>query len=217
MIEIRGKPLLEYNLDRVVDCKNIEEIIIVVGYRANDIISRYGLSYRNIPIKYVTQLKQHGLVHAIKCSTKALDGHDFFLLLGDEFLENSRHVEMMDFFLSEVVHGVCGTLIQNDSDEISKTYAVVQDHNNIKLLIEKPVSKFGKIQGTGHCIFKNFILDYIQHTPHNRLRNEKELPDLIQCAIDDDVVVKSFNICDVYNNVNTEQDYFDSLFKTKIA
>lgn len=206
MIEIRGKPLLEYNLDRVADCKNIEEIIIVVGYRANDIVDRYGLSYRNMPIKYVTQLKQHGLVHAIECSTEALDGHDFFLLLGDEFLENSRHVEMMGFFILNDVMGVCGILNQDNVSEISKTYSVLLYDDTIIRLIEKPKHPINNLQGTGHCIFKNEMLNYIKYTPIHYLRKEKELPDFIQCAVDDGKIIKTFNICDAYNNINSESD-----------
>jgi dTDP-glucose pyrophosphorylase len=60
----------------------------------------------------------------------------------------------------------------------------------------------GNVMGTGNCIFKNEILGYINETPINQQRGEKELPDLIQCAIDEDNIVKSFVICDHYANVN---------------
>jgi dTDP-glucose pyrophosphorylase len=57
--------------------------------------------------------------------------------------------------------------------------------------------------GTGNCVFKNEILSYIEHTPINQKRKEKELPDLIQCAIDDGHIIRSFEICDEYANVNS--------------
>ena len=71
MIEVNGIPLIEHNLNRVIDCKpDISEIIIVVGYKAQDIINRYGWKYNDIPIRHVFQTNQKGLVHAIECSKK---------------------------------------------------------------------------------------------------------------------------------------------------
>ena len=43
-------------------------------------------------------------------------------------------------------------------------------------------------------------------TPINQNRREKELPDLIQCAIDDGLRVKSFDIGEGYVNINTPED-----------
>jgi dTDP-glucose pyrophosphorylase len=55
-------------------------------------------------------------------------------------------------------------------------------------------------------VFKNEILSYIERTPIHPERGEKELPDLIQCAVDDGQLVKIFNICDEYTNINSKQD-----------
>ena len=42
--------------------------------------------------------------------------------------------------------------------------------------------------------------------PINQNRREKELPDLIQCAIDDGEDVRSFDIGEGYVNINTPDD-----------
>ena len=60
--------------------------------------------------------------------------------------------------------------------------------------------------GTGNCIFKNEIFDYIEYTPISYVRKEKELPDLIQCAVDDGNPVKLFFIGSKYFNINTADD-----------
>jgi dTDP-glucose pyrophosphorylase len=62
------------------------------------------------------------------------------------------------------------------------------------------------MQGPGNCVFRNEILSYIKQTPINQQRGEKELPDLIQCAIDEGNIVKSFVICERYTNINSEDD-----------
>ena len=60
--------------------------------------------------------------------------------------------------------------------------------------------------GTGNCIFRNEIFDFIPYTPINYFRKEKELPDLIQCAIDDGKEVQMFFISAKYVNINTPED-----------
>lgn len=207
MLEVNGKPLIEYNLDHAIEIDEIDEIIIVVGYRAEDIINKYGINYKGKKIRYVIQQEQKGVVHAIECAKKAIGKEDFFLMLGDEIFINSRHKEMVKKFIGENLFGLCGVLIQKDKKKISKTYSVLLDNNyRILKLIEKPKNPFNDWQGTGHCIFKNEILQYLEKTPINAERGEKELPDLIQCAIDDGKEVKIFDICDNFINVNSDED-----------
>ena len=88
-----------------------------------------------------------------------------------------------------------------------RTYAVLaNDEDRVFRLIEKPKKPLNSLQGTGNCIFKNEILRYIERTPIHPERGEKELPDLIQCAVDDGQLVKIFHICDAYTNVNSIED-----------
>lgn len=207
MLEFGGKPVLEYNLDRAADLKDLKKIIITVGYRAKDIIDRYGDSFRGKPIEYVFQRQQKGLVHAIESSIKSIGGDDFFLLLGDEILIGSRHGEMYQKFRKEKLFGVCGVCITKDRSKISRTYTVISDKDSrIFRLIEKPMKALNDYQGTGHCIFKNKILSYIDRTPIHPERGEKELPDLIQVAVDNGHKIKIFPVCKKYTNINTEKD-----------
>lgn len=206
MLELGGRPVLEYGLDRAVGLR-VEEIVLVVRHRAEDIINRYGAAYKGVRIKYAIQWEPKGLVHAIECAKDALGGSDFFLLLGDEVLLNSRHVDMLAQFDRGGIFALCGIMLQKDKHKISRTYTVLTNEGGrVFRLIEKPKKPLNSWQGTGHCIFKNEIFSYIERTPTHPERGEKELPDLIQCAIDDDKVVNVFNICDEYTNINSEED-----------
>jgi len=190
----------------------VEEIVLVVGHRAEEIINTYGTSFRGKKIRYVIQWEQKGLVHAIECSRGALGKDDFFLLLGDEVLINSRHVEMVKEFRRENLFGICGVMWQPDREKIRRTYTVITDERGrIFRLIEKPQKALNNYQGTGHCVFKNGILDYIERTPIHHERKEKELPDLVQCAIDDGHEVRIFLVCDKYTNVNSEEDLKEAM------
>jgi dTDP-glucose pyrophosphorylase len=202
MLEINGKPLIEYSLDCATKT-SISEIVIVVGHKAEEIINIYGNKYNGKAIKYVIQPEQKGLVHAIECAREAVGKEDFMLMLGDELMISPRHQLMMDIFGKENLFGICGVVVVEDIDLIKKTYSVIQSEDNrIYRLIEKASKPMNNIMGTGNCIFKNEILSYIDQTPINQKRGEKELPDLIQCAIDEGNIVKSFEICDHYVNIN---------------
>ena len=210
MLVLKGKTLIERTLDYITKI-NLKEIVIVVGYRAEDIINTYGIEYKNIKIKYVIQTTQQGLVHAIECSTDALDNNDFMLFLGDELLINPKHKEMMEKFENEDLFGICGMAIEKNRSKISRTYSVFQNEDGrIYRLIEKPKNPNTDLQGTGNCIFKNELLSYIEKTPINQERGEKELPDLIQCAIDDGKIVISFLLCERYANINSEKDLIEA-------
>lgn len=207
MTKVRGKHLIEYNLDCALEV-DVDEIIIVVGYKAETIINFLGNNYKGKTIKYVIQSEQKGLVHAIECAQKSIDGDDFFLMLGDEILFNPRHQIMIEKFIkNEDIFGICGIAKVDDRSQIKKTYTLIQGpENDIYRLIEKPRHPLNDFQGTGHCVFRNQIYNYIKYTPTHHERSEKELPDLIQCAVDDAMTIKAFVICDKYTNINTHED-----------
>ncbi|HLF91160.1 MAG TPA: nucleotidyltransferase family protein [Anaerolineales bacterium] len=207
MHPFKGRPLIEYSLHNAVSA-SAEEIIIVVSYQAESIINYFGNRYGNTPIKYVIQWERKGLVHAIEYCKDTLDGADFMLFLADEMLFNPQHGEMMRCFSEQNVFSLCGAVQVEDKTQISKTYAIIFDEQSHQIfrLIEKPRKPLNDWMGTGNCVFKNQIFDYIPYTPINQNRNEKELPDLIQCAIDDGRLVKFFDIGGDYVNINTIED-----------
>ena len=207
MIPLAGKPLVEYSLENAARA-GVSEIVVVVGYRAEDVINAYGVDFKGVRVRYVIQDEPQGLVHAIECAQEPIGDSDFMLFLADEILHDPRHPEMVDRFESEDLFVICGIVHDPRPDEIRKTYAVIQNDADERIyrLIEKPRRPPNDIRGTGNCIFRAGIFDYLPLTPINQSRREKELPDLIQCAIDDGHSVKSFEIADTYININTDED-----------
>lgn len=207
MCEFAGRPLIEHSLDNACQA-GVDEIVIVVSYRAESIINYYGNRYGSTPIKYVIQWERKGLVHAIETSRETLDGADFILFLADEVLFGPRHAEMLRAFREQRTFALCGTVLVSDRSLISKTYNVIYNDQDGQIfrLIEKPRKALNDMMGTGNCVFQNGIFDYIPYTPINQQRGEKELPDLIQAAIDDGQIVRLFEIGGRYVNVNTTDD-----------
>jgi dTDP-glucose pyrophosphorylase len=207
MLPMFGKPLIQYSLENAVRA-GASEVAVVVGYRAEQIINRFGIEFEGVRIQYVFQHEPQGLVHAIESSRGAIGNEDFMLFLADEILWAPRHKEMVEHFQREKLAVVCGIVHERDPEEIRKTYAVIEDDRDQRIyrLIEKPRKPPNDIRGTGNCIFRAQIFDYVALTPINQNRGEKELPDLIQCAIDDGLRVKSFDIGQGYVNINTPAD-----------
>jgi len=207
MLQFFGKPLLQYSLENAVRAR-VQEIVLVVGYRAEEIINEFGNQFQGVRIRYVIQHDRLGTVHAFECSQEALAGADFMLFLADEILLQPRHTAMLQCFEEQHLFVVCGVVNEPNREEIRKTYAIIQSDldRRIYRIIEKPRRPPNDLRGTGNCIFRNEIFDYLQLTPVNPHRNEKELPDLIQCAIDDGHRVTSFDIGTGYININTPED-----------
>jgi dTDP-glucose pyrophosphorylase len=156
----------------------------------------------------VIQERPLGVVHAIECCRQSIGESDFMLFLADEILWAPNHVKMVESFEGDELFVICGVVYEPNPHEIRKTYGIIEDDRDRRIyrLIEKPRNPPNDIRGTGNCIFRAKIFDYIDLTPINQNRREKELPDLIQCAIDDGLKVKAFNIGNGYVNINTPAD-----------
>lgn len=213
MLELDGKAIIEFSLDNIL-AAGIEDAIVVVGYKSEEIINKIGIDYKGLKITYVFQNEQKGLVHAIETAKPHIGNSDFMLFLGDEVMKKPRHKKMLQYFVknkeSKNLFGICGMVHVNDLRIIEKTYSVRNIDKTIVRLVEKPRRPFNNLMGTGDCIFDNRILGYIDYTPIHFKRNEKELPDLIQSAIDDGMLIEYFLVCEEYSNINIKND-FDSI------
>jgi len=206
MLRIFEKPLIEHNLEHAYEA-GVREIILVVGYRKEEIMKHIGREYKGISVKYVIQKQQKGLINAIECAKDAIGKSDFILMLADEILVDAKLKDMIKKFKEKELFAMCGVVFEKNKGSICKTYsAMVNEKGRIFRLIEKPRFPINKIKGTGHCIFKNEILDYIKRTPLSMKRGEKELVDMIQEAVDDGKRIEVFPLTNSYVNVNTDED-----------
>lgn len=205
MLRLEGRPLLEHHFESALQA-GIERFVVVIGYLGDSIRDTFGHAYQGRPITYIEQDRQQGLVHAIELAMPELND-DFLLMLGDEFFLGPRHAELVRTFYEGGYFGLCGTVHEPDPDTIRKTYSVLLGKDDrICRLIEKPRKPVNSIKGTGVCAFRREMLDYIAYTPVHYLRKEKELPGMIQEAVDDGEHVGIFPICDRYLNMNQIED-----------
>ena len=79
MLPMFGKPLVQYSLENAAHA-GVDEIVVVVGYRAETVINAFGIDFNGIRVQYVIQDEPAGLVHAIETARDAIDGADFMPL-----------------------------------------------------------------------------------------------------------------------------------------
>lgn len=208
LLKVGDKRLMDFSLQNAVNA-GVTEIIVVVSYFTEEVINQYGSQYRGVPITYKIQNDPRGLVHAIECAAGAIGSSDFMLMLADEVFLSFSVAPLVKRFRDEKLFAVLGVVQVEDRSQISKTYSILADSatGQIHRLIEKPRRPHDRIMGTGNCVLANEILSYIDMTPVNQARGEKELPDLIQCAVDDGQPVKMQVISERYINVNSVEDF----------
>ncbi len=91
LISIGNKTLIEHTLDALPDA--IDEILIVVNYLGDQIKAKIGDSYRDIPVRYVTQDPLDGTGGAMMLLRDQL--HDRFLVVNGDDLYTKMALEEM--------------------------------------------------------------------------------------------------------------------------
>jgi glucose-1-phosphate thymidylyltransferase len=179
MVEVADKPILTHCLEQLVEL-GATEIVIVVGYRKQDIISHYDDEFDGVPITYAHQREQRGLAHALLTARDHVDD-DFMLMLGDnvfranlaDVVDRQREDRADAAFLVEEVpwdeasrYGVC----------------VTNDYGEIVEVVEKPEDPPSNLVMTGFYTFTPAIFHACELVqPSNR--GEYEISEAIDLLI----------------------------------
>ena len=179
LVEVDGKPLIEDVFDNLIEL-DVDELIVVVGYKKEQIIERYDDEYRGVPITYTHQREQKGLAHALLTAESHIDD-DFVLMLGDnvfranlgDVLNRQRESRADAAFLVEEVpmdeatrYGVCDT----------------NEYGEIVEVVEKPDDPPTNLVMTGFYTFTPKIF-HACHLVQPSDRGEYELSDAVDLLI----------------------------------
>jgi NDP-sugar pyrophosphorylase family protein len=205
MISHRGKPIVEHIMARLAGLNQVEEIILVVGYQADTVVRHFGDRYLGVPITYHEQSRQRGLVHALQCAESSVSGHPFLLLLGDEVMVQPRFEEMLSEFTR--YDALLGAVPGQAEELIRRTYTLLCGEDRlVHRLVEKPIVALNDLMGTGIVAMPPDTFELIERTPISPLRNERDLPGLLQTMVDEGRRVGWFPVCSTYANINYADD-----------
>lgn len=87
MLEINDRPMLAHVLDTVAEALGTARVILVVAYRAQDILRHFGDRYRNLSLNYLDSGQISGTREALLRARSAIRG-DFVKLDGNVIFES---------------------------------------------------------------------------------------------------------------------------------
>ena len=216
LIEIEEESVLYRNIKHISQLEAIDEIIIVVGYLAKEVMLTIGNECNGKRISYCIQREQRGLINSLEAAKAALKDTSFFLALGDEVIIENNYLKALEDFNEESCKAMIGVVTTNNLDQVKKTYSIRFDNQgNVDELVEKPTVPFNNIVGTGNIFFAKGTIDLIDETPINEIRGEKELVDFLKIIMERSGRVKTFPVGTDYINLNTKEDYLYAVEQIK--
>ncbi len=126
LLKFEGQTLLEQKLSILPP--EITEVLIVVGYLKEKIVTEIGDSYRGIPIRYITQSEPLGTAHALWCCREFL--HEKFIVLMSDDIYNQSDIR-------EICQAKDWAVLIFPSDEkINAGKCLIDEHKNLIDIVE---------------------------------------------------------------------------------
>ncbi|MBM4241353.1 MAG: glucose-1-phosphate thymidylyltransferase [Euryarchaeota archaeon] len=186
MLQVAGRPILQYNVEALRDA-GIKDIIMVVGYKKENIISHFqdGTDL-GVNITYITQKERLGTAHAIGMVRDAADDH--FLVLNGDII--TRRDLIMDLLKKYESKNAASSIILTEVEDPTSFGVVETNGDLIKNIIEKPALEEApsKLINAGIYLFDNTIFDAIDQTKKSS-RGEYEITDSIKIQINERKVI----------------------------
>jgi len=145
MIPVANKPILEHVINALVN-NNVRDIIIVVGYRRERIMSYFEDGKRfGTKIEYITQTKQLGTAHALWEAKNKIE--DVFLVLNGSNVVDAQAVSDL------VNQKEIPTIMITESEEPTKYGVVIERDGHLEKIVEKPSERISNLINTGMYAF----------------------------------------------------------------
>jgi dTDP-glucose pyrophosphorylase len=177
MIEVRGRPVVQYIIEGLRDA-GVAKFLIVVGYRADVVQNFFGDGSRyKIDIQYTTQEKQDGTGRVVELAKSFAANAPFILAYGDILIDPANYKRLVD-----LADNVEALLSVTRGEDVSKGGAVfVNERMELIDLREKPKpgEPTSPWYNAGLYAFRSSIFDFTAKLKPSP-RGEYELTDAIR-------------------------------------
>ena len=187
MLQVGGKPILQYNLEALRDA-GIKDIIMVVGYKKEAIEDYFGNgSSFGVNITYITQEKRLGTAHAINSVRDMMDD-EFIVLNGDIIVDPDLIIDLIAKYESEEASSI---LMLTEVEDPSSFGVVEIENGIIKNIVEKPApgEAPSNLINAGIYLFDRTIFDAIGKTEKSE-RGEYEITDSLEIQMSENKIVR---------------------------
>ncbi len=194
MLPLGGKPIIEYNIDRVISY-GIGNIYISVKYLGQQIVDYFGNGdNKDIRIKYIWEDNPLGTAGALALVEKFET--DYILLMNSDLFTD---VDLEDLFLNVTEqNAVMG--VASIPYTINVPYAILDgEDQQVNGFVEKPT--YTKYANAGIYIFKRELIDMI---PKNTFFN---ITDLMEIVIKENLKIIHNPIIGYWIDIGKTQDY----------
>lgn len=173
LVEVADRPLISYAFDAAID-GGADELLVVIGYRGDEIRDRLGDRYRDRQIVYVRQPEPSGLADAIARCDGELRG-SFLVVNGDNVLLGD-----IDAVTRPVDAGADGALLVDrvDRRDAAATGVVETEGDRIVRVTEKPADPVARSVTTGVYLLPHAAV-HACHLVEPSDRGEYELADAV--------------------------------------
>lgn len=151
MIEIFGKPLLYWIIKRLPDV--ITELIIVIGYKGDQIERYFGEQFEGKKITYVRQEKPTGTAHALALTKHLLAPSERFLFLYADDLHSADA-------LARLTKHPIGVLVTEHEDPSRFGVVETDDRGRVISMEEKPQKPRSNCVAVGAFMLDTRVFDY---------------------------------------------------------
>ena len=151
LVEVFGKPLIQHIWEVLPD--QVVEVIVVVGYKQEQVRAFLGEEFLGKRVTYVYQSEPLGTGHALGlCKVHLQDEGKFLLMYGDD-LHGKEGV-------LECVNHATALMVSPVDDPRRFGVVVVDEHGEIKHIEEKPENPKSNLAVTGVYVLTPKIFDY---------------------------------------------------------
>jgi bifunctional UDP-N-acetylglucosamine pyrophosphorylase/glucosamine-1-phosphate N-acetyltransferase len=141
LLKIEERTLLEHNLTAMPD--EIDEVVLVVGYLADQIKEVIGEKFLNKKIIYVHQKELRGTGHALSVCKDVLRGR-FLVLMGDDLYEKEDLKKLISHPLA-----VLSQKLKNPGKDDSYALIKMDEHGKLLDIVERQQAKPGDLANSG--------------------------------------------------------------------
>lgn len=177
MLSVCGLPLICHNLKALAGA-GISKVIIVVGYRRDQIQCTLGTQQFGMELVYVRQEERNGTATAVQLAQPHLDDDSFLLLMGDDLYQQQA--------LTKLAHAKSNTALAAKVDDPLRfgVFTTAPEAPNLPIdLVEKPASgSRERWVATGAYLFTNSVFDLLDQIAPSP-RGEYEISDAIKLLI----------------------------------